>query len=407
MPMALQERVQGAADIHLGIRVGDGQLNRVAVVRERDSALLSPVELDRSARFPEARAGGQVDGALHLTRGAHAVRDTDLRGPDLRAVRIPLCLCAAPDIALEDGLRRPVVASRIRPAHSELELVQLPLRHGGCAHQRVPIHGLRAGRGREGSEVGPVLGQIHARVDLVQVYGAGEARGVREGGQAALVRAAGQVVLEQAQELVSDIPDLVEDAQDAVALRGGTVLCVDAMGNHRHLLAADRMLGAPVPVALHQRVLAVGGLHARATATDVDLDRVVVVEELNGLDAPRHSECWAALLVDALRQVNRALHAAGRAERMTLLPHGGVPIAGCVGVPLGGLPHGGTRGFGGCGQAVGTDHREGDLAALDDATLERLRRPEVGLVPDGVDKLVKLSLRHAVLVHERVPVHDL
>mmetsp|Transcript_22168 Transcript_22168/g.71692 ORF Transcript_22168/g.71692 Transcript_22168/m.71692 type:complete len:374 (+) Transcript_22168:3275-4396(+) len=249
--VALHQGVIGPSHARLRVRGSvQSQLHRVPVVRER-GVLRAPSRDDFGPRRGNP-AGGQVDRALEVaTRAGFRGLATDLSRPHARTVRVPHALLAAPHVAVVHRLWRAVVAPGPRPAHGRRHRVQLGLRHNRSIHEGVPIDGLCARRRGEGALVGPIVPQVEVTDDLVEVYGAAEA-GDRRAAREPSARG-GQELLDRGDKLVVVSADLVEDTQHTV-LAGKPVLRVHAVDSHRHLLAADGVLGAPVPMALSQRV---------------------------------------------------------------------------------------------------------------------------------------------------------
>mmetsp|Transcript_71993 Transcript_71993/g.233975 ORF Transcript_71993/g.233975 Transcript_71993/m.233975 type:complete len:237 (-) Transcript_71993:893-1603(-) len=153
------------------------------------------------------------------------------------------------------------------------------------------------------------------------------------------------------------------------------------------LVTTDGVLGAPVEVALRERVRSFTQLHL-ATTLHIDLHSVSVVHDLNCRLAPRDLQRHARLCLLAQRKVDGALEAAVSTS-----------IARS------------QDGLGPIGRTVGVPRREtGEVASHDLAAVQRLRRPEVaacGLPAHGRLELVELKLGHRCVVLQDVPIDGL
>mmetsp|Transcript_71989 Transcript_71989/g.233952 ORF Transcript_71989/g.233952 Transcript_71989/m.233952 type:complete len:630 (+) Transcript_71989:2189-4078(+) len=326
VPVALCERVDRTADSHLagtgGLR---GDLDRVPVVRQID-LMAAPSQVDPGPVAVLLCALGQIDRALHVACGADCVRLGGACGPLVGVPRVPIVVLAAFDIAPVQVLRRPVVSACVRPSNGGLELRKLGARHGCFLHERVPIDDLVARRGGQRPVVRPILGQVQARHQRVEVQSGRRceppvAAGVRR-----------QRVLDRLQEGIFRRASVKEDAQHAIPARA-IAPHVDAMRHERCLLAPDGVLRAVVEVALRQRVVVGGGGHCGSGRRRVDgeLHRVTVVRERRFLETPGNRDGRPGLRGLALREVDGALHLARPAGlRSGALAHLRRPNAGLV-----------------------------------------------------------------------------
>mmetsp|Transcript_89313 Transcript_89313/g.253084 ORF Transcript_89313/g.253084 Transcript_89313/m.253084 type:complete len:373 (+) Transcript_89313:1088-2206(+) len=314
-------------------------------------------------------------------------------------------------------LGRPEIAPCGIPAHRTLELVELLLGESRCSHVNVEVHRLGAWWRRERPIVVPVVLQVDAAVQLLEVEGPREGlRDVRRtrqstlggavnwapkqvkrdfGGQAPRACALPvrwEVVLELAQEGARPEAHLVEDAKDAVPLaRLRAVQGVHAVRLKVVLMGPHRVLRAPVEVALHQRVALAADDHlARRRTPCRHLDCVAVIGELDVLLDPAKLHGRPFLGAEAGGKVDGALLRAVLAEVVGIVHERG-PVAVRVGVPVRRPRHG-----------VGT--------AADSPAPQRLRRPEVaprGEPADGRPELIELHPGHRSRLHDHVEVHCL
>mmetsp|Transcript_28437 Transcript_28437/g.82311 ORF Transcript_28437/g.82311 Transcript_28437/m.82311 type:complete len:295 (+) Transcript_28437:1248-2132(+) len=192
-----------------------------------------------------------------------------------------------------------------------------------------------------------------------------------------------QMVIDVAQERVLRT-DLIEHPEYAIHARRA-VLRVHAVGAHGLLLAGDRVLGPPVPMALHQRVRTSADGHLAARAVDGRLHGVAVVEQFHRVLAPSERDLRHAFPLTATGQVDGRLRMARGADRVALV---GVhrPRTRVVGVP----------------RLV--------AATADLAPVEGLRRAEIAagdLPAHGRLELVILCFRERLGILQHPPVDSL